>query len=265
MGLFVKDRTLAERIVRPIMRQRQRQLFFESPNSPSLARRAIAEGVATAALTISVVFSAQATWLGILRPLAICLGVPAAVAALSLSFGPATGAHFNPLVTGSQWLHGHRNVRCFLAYVCAQFVGALVGAVLAALLVGPAPYVAATPIGVVVGSELFASAGLITIVLAASLVTGPAIGLLAVVGWLVMINLVVPAAPFANPVLAVAAPLAMGTMNLSLVLAHVAAELAGAAIALLVIAVTYPRMSVGASNGASPLNVEAREEPVKSR
>ena len=181
------------------MRPRQETPFFEGPAPPSLARRALAEGVATAVLTMAVVFAAQATWLGALRPLAICVGVPAAVAALTLSFGPVTGAHFNPLITASQWLRGHRNTWCFAAYICAQFIGALIGAALAGLLVAPAAPVAPAPIPVVIGSEIFATAGLIIIVLAASLVTGPFVGLLAVIGWLVMINLAAPGGPFANP------------------------------------------------------------------
>jgi multidrug efflux pump subunit AcrB len=82
--------------------QPQGDLFFEAPDCPTLARRAIGEGVATAALTIAVVFAATATSLGALRPLALGLGVPAAVGALTLAFGPATGAHFNPLITASQ-------------------------------------------------------------------------------------------------------------------------------------------------------------------
>ena len=224
------------------MQTRQREPFFEGPNSPSLARRAIAEGVATAGLTMAVVFAAQATWLGPLRPLAFVLGVPAAVAALTLAFGPATGAHFNPLVTASQWLSGKRDTPCLIAYVCAQFAGALIGAALAGLLTGPAPHVPPAPMALVIGSEVFASAGLVTIVLAASLVMGPLAGLSAVVGWLVMVNLAAPAGPFANPVLALAAPLALGSLDGRLVLTHMAAELAGAALALLVVAVTYPRV-----------------------
>jgi glycerol uptake facilitator-like aquaporin len=229
--------------VHAIKRQRQTLPFFEGPNSPCLARRALAEGVATAGLTMAVVFSAQATWLGALKPLALGLGVPAAVAALTLSFGPATSARFNPLVTASQWMRGHRGTGCLIAYVCAQLAGALIGAAVAALLVAPAPHVAPASLGVVIGSEVFATAGLIIIVLAASLVTATVIGLLSVIGWLVMVNLAAPAGPFANPVLALAAPLALGSLDTSLVLVHVAAELAGAAVALLVIALTYPRIS----------------------
>jgi glycerol uptake facilitator-like aquaporin len=221
--------------------QRQRDLFFEAPDPPTLARRALGEGVATAALTTAVVFAATATSLGELRPLALGLGVPAAVAALTLAFGPATGAHFNPLITASQWLRGHRNTRCFIAYVCAQLAGALIGASLVGLLVAPGPPVASDPIGLAFGCEVFASAGLIVIVLAASLVMSAQIGLLAVIGWLIMVNLVAPASPFANPVLAIAAPFALGSLSTQTALVHIAAQLVGAGLALLVIAVTYPR------------------------
>ncbi|WP_186002900.1 aquaporin [Mycobacterium sp. KBS0706] len=221
--------------------RRQTEPFFEGPDSPTLVRRALAECVATIALTMVVVFSAQAAWLGELRPLALGFGVPAAVAALTLAFGPATGAHFNPLVTASQWMRGHRSTRCLVAYLCAHIAGALGGAALAGPLIGQAPDAASAPISLVIGSEVFASAGLIVIVLAASLVMGPKVGLLAVVGWLVTVNLVAPAGPFANPVLAVAIPLALGSLDGPLAAFRVSAELAGFGLALLVIAITYPR------------------------
>jgi glycerol uptake facilitator-like aquaporin len=189
---------------------------------------------------MAVVLAARAISLGDLRPLALGLGVPAAVAALTLSFGPATGGHFNPLITVSQGLSRHRETRCLLAYVVGQLGGALVGAALAALLVAAAPITAPAPIGLVIGSEVFASAGLMTIVLAGSLVMDPHVGLLAVVGWIVMVNLTAPAGAFANPVLALAAPLSLGSLDAPLFLVRVDAELFGTAVALLVIATTYP-------------------------
>jgi glycerol uptake facilitator-like aquaporin len=247
--------------MKPAKAHRQSEPFFEAPGCPSLARRALGEGVATAALTMAVVFAARASWLGALRPLALAVGVPAALVALTLSFGPATGAHFNPLVTASQWLHGRRHTRCLIGYVCAQFAGALLGAAIAFLLVGPGPQAAPAPLGLVIGSEIFASAGLIVIVLAASLVMGPRAGLLAVVGWLMMVNLAAPAGPFANPVLAVAASLALGSVDAPHILVHIGAELAGAALAVLVIAVTYPQIRRRAG-GETPPGVEASAAPI---
>jgi len=228
-------------MARVARRRRQTALSFEAPDAPVLARRAFGEAIATAGLAMAVIFSAQASWLGALRPLALGLGVPAAVAALTLSFGPATGAHFNPLVTTCQWVRGHRNGRCLVAYVCAQYAGALAGALLAVALIPSAAHLAPAPVATIIGGEVFASAGLLTVILATSQMTGPGIGLMAVVGWLIMVNLAAPAGPFANPVLALAVPLATGSLKVSLVLIHVAAEIAGATIALLIIALTYPR------------------------
>ncbi|HEY4304478.1 MAG TPA: aquaporin [Gemmatimonadaceae bacterium] len=220
---------------------RQAAPFFEAWECPALARRALAECVGTAALTVAVVFAAHASWLGQLRPLARGVGIPAALAALTLSLGPVTGAHFNPLVTASQWARGHRDTRSVLAYLVAQIVGAVVGAVAAGQLLGVMPQAVPAPLAVVVGSEIFASAGLITIVLVASLVASPSVGLMAVIAWLVMINLTAPAGPFANPVLALATPLALGSTTASAIFAHVGAEIVGAGMAVLLIVVMYPR------------------------
>jgi hypothetical protein len=119
----------------------------------------------------------------------------------------------------------------------------LIGAGLVGFLVAPGLPPASEPIGLVFASEVFASTGLITIVLAASFVMAPQVGLLAVIGWLVMVNLAAPAGPFANPVLAIAAPFALGSLSTPMALVHIAAELVGAGLALLVVALTYPRIS----------------------
>jgi glycerol uptake facilitator-like aquaporin len=224
---------------------RRRAAFFEGRGPPALARRAAAEGVATTALTMALIFAGQATWLGDLRPLALCLGTPAAVAALSLSFGPATGAHFNPLITASQWLRGQRDTQCLVAYVCAQFAGALVGAALATALIGPTLHFAPASSGLMIGAEIFASAGLMIIVLCASLVLSSHVGVVAVFGWLMMVSLAVPGEPFANPALAVALSLATGSADAQHVLLHITGELLGTALALLVIAVAYPQAAGG--------------------
>src|SRR3954463_13663197 len=53
---------------------RQTTLYVEARDCPPLAQRALAEGVATAALTMAVIFAVQASWLGALRPLALGVG-----------------------------------------------------------------------------------------------------------------------------------------------------------------------------------------------
>ena len=58
------------------------------------------------------------------------------LAALILLFGPVSGAHFNPVVSGADWLLGRRSAAGLaggdvLAYTAAQVFGAITGAVLA--------------------------------------------------------------------------------------------------------------------------------------
>jgi glycerol uptake facilitator-like aquaporin len=65
------------------------------------------------------------------------------LAVLILMLGPVSGAHFNPVVSAVDWWLGHRNgtglaMRDLGAYVPAQILGAIAGAVLANLMFGEA-------------------------------------------------------------------------------------------------------------------------------
>lgn len=110
-------------------------------SSASLARRLVAEGLGTALLLAAVVGS------GIMGErlaggnvgvalLANSLATGAALVALILTFGPISGAHFNPVVTlASAWRRElrWRDAPWFLA---AQIGGALVGVMLANAMFG---------------------------------------------------------------------------------------------------------------------------------
>ncbi|MTD57986.1 aquaporin [Amycolatopsis pithecellobii] len=108
--------------------------------SASLARRAAAEAIGTAALVAVVVGSGiQATELSrdigvqlLANALATVLGLGVLIALL----GPISGAHFNPVVSLAAWLTGRRSpdgmpLREVAAYVAAQTAGAVAGSVLA--------------------------------------------------------------------------------------------------------------------------------------
>ncbi|MER5943276.1 aquaporin [Streptomyces sp. NPDC001928] len=108
--------------------------------SAPLARRAAAEAVGSAALVAVVVGSGiQATELSqdvgvqlLANSLATVFGLGVLIALL----GPVSGAHFNPVVTLAVWFTGRRGGdgltgRDVAAYVPAQVVGAVGGAVLA--------------------------------------------------------------------------------------------------------------------------------------
>src|SRR6188768_3526572 len=97
-----------------------------------LARRAVAEGLGTALLLATVVGS------GIMGErlaggnvavalLANTLATGAGLVALILTFGPISGAHFNPAVTLADASQGGLPWRDVPGYVVAQLVGAVAG------------------------------------------------------------------------------------------------------------------------------------------
>ncbi|MFF7946867.1 aquaporin [Streptomyces griseorubiginosus] len=108
--------------------------------SPSPARRALAEGVGTAALVTVVVGSGiQAAELSHdvgVQLLANSLATVFGLGVLIALFGPVSGAHFNPVVTLGFWLSGRTSGAPTapwepVAYISAQTVGAVGGSVLA--------------------------------------------------------------------------------------------------------------------------------------
>ncbi|MCX4535042.1 aquaporin [Streptomyces sp. NBC_00841] len=111
----------------------------------SLGRRALAEAIGSAALVAVVVGSGiQATELSrdvgvqlLANSLATVFGLGVLIALL----GPASGAHFNPVVTLVAWFTGRRSgdgltARDVALYIPAQIAGAIAGAVLADVMFG---------------------------------------------------------------------------------------------------------------------------------
>src|SRR3954468_5716484 len=108
-------------------------------NTPTLGRRATAEGVGTALLVAVVVGS------GIFAPrlspgdtglqlLENSLATAGGLVALILAFGSVSGAHFNPVVTLAERIFGGMTTREAIVYVAAQISGACAGAVVANLM-----------------------------------------------------------------------------------------------------------------------------------
>ena len=104
--------------------------------SRSCARRLAAEAVGTAMLLAAVVGS------GIMGErlsggnvaialLANTLATGAALVALILTFGPISGAHFNPAVSFADASQGGLSWRDATMYTIAQLLGALVGVAIA--------------------------------------------------------------------------------------------------------------------------------------
>jgi glycerol uptake facilitator-like aquaporin len=94
------------------------------------------------------------------------------LAVLILMLGPVSGAHFNPIVSVADWWLGRRNggglsLRDLSAYVAAQVVGAVAGAVLANVMFGQAAVSWSTThrsAGHLWIGEMVATAGLILLI-----------------------------------------------------------------------------------------------------
>jgi glycerol uptake facilitator-like aquaporin len=115
--------------------------------TPSLSRRTVAEAIGTMLLLAAVVGS------GIMGErlsagniavalLANALATGAALVALILTFGPLSGAHFNPVVTLAASWNGALPWRDVPWFLVAQFAGALAGVALADAMFGEPIYAA---------------------------------------------------------------------------------------------------------------------------
>ena len=106
---------------------------------PTLSRRLLAEGTGTAFLLIAVVGGGIAAQRLSPSDVGLQLFEAAVVTAFALamliwSFGPISGAHFNPCVTLMETMMGRRPADEAAAYVGAQVIGGILGAVLANLM-----------------------------------------------------------------------------------------------------------------------------------
>lgn len=107
----------------------------------SLARRAVAEGLGTAFLLAAVIGSGimgerlSAGNVG-LALLANTVATGAALVALILTFGPISGAHFNPVVTLCDATQGGLAWREVPVYITAQIAGAFIGTAAAHVMFG---------------------------------------------------------------------------------------------------------------------------------
>ncbi|HEU4835373.1 MAG TPA: MIP/aquaporin family protein [Pyrinomonadaceae bacterium] len=102
----------------------------------TLARRVVAEAIGTSFLLAAVVGSgimAERLASGniALALLANTWATGAALLALILTFGPISGAHFNPIVSLSSLIEKEIDSKLFALYSCTQIAGAVAGVMLA--------------------------------------------------------------------------------------------------------------------------------------
>jgi glycerol uptake facilitator-like aquaporin len=218
--------------------------FFERDPHLALARRAGVEAVGTLMLmfaaTGSAVVAANFGTPTAAPVLLHALATSGALVGLIIAFGTVSGGHFNPIITTMQWLAGERTLRCTVAYVAGQLLGATAGAILARLVfvIPPIPLV---PIGwPFVTSGVIATAGLMIIVLGSSRAKRSEAGPFAVGAWLTGMIMYTPSS-YANPALVVGALFAVGPIVLPAhaIALFVPAQILGGLLALWIVMLAY--------------------------
>jgi glycerol uptake facilitator-like aquaporin len=216
----------------------------------STARRVVAEGLGTAFLLAVVVGSGiMAERLAggnvALALLANALATGAGLAALILTFGPLSGAHFNPAVTLSEAWQGKLPRVHVLPYIAAQCAGAVAGvlmahAMFALPLLAASQHVRAGPAQWF--SEFLATFGLLAVIIGCSR-SRPASTPFAVAAYITAAYWFTASTSFANPAVTLARMLTdtFAGIRPADVPGFVLAQLAGAAAATLVFCWLYPR------------------------
>ncbi|WP_417194959.1 aquaporin [Streptomyces stelliscabiei] len=241
-----------------------------APGRTPLGARVAAEFVGTAALVTVVVGSGiQATALtpdvGV-RLLANSLATVFGLGVLIALFGPVSGAHFNPVVTSAEWWTGRRRggvrgrevaeaagatgltAREAVAYVAAQTLGAIAGAVLADAMFAEPLVKWSTherSAGHLLLAEVVATAGLVLLVLGLARSDRLRFAPVAVASYIGSAYWFTSSTSFANPAVTVGraftdtfAGIAPGS-----VAGFVGAQLVGGAIGLGLVAVIWPSSS----------------------
>lgn len=142
------------------------------PLRKTMARRIVAEAVATALLLAAVVGSGiMGDRLAAGNPavalLANTLATAGALVALIVTFGPVSGAHMNPVVTLADAVLGGMRWSAVPGYIIAQVTGAFAGVASAHLMFGEPLFAASRHVrsgGAQLFSECIATFGLLSVI-----------------------------------------------------------------------------------------------------
>ncbi len=177
----------------------------------TLARRLTAEALGTALLLATVVGSGimgerlAGGNIG-LALLANTLATGAGLAALILTFGPISGAHFNPAVTLSDAWQGNTHWRDVPLYLLVQIAGAFAGVAIAHLMFGEALFFASQHARTGAAqwlSEFVATFGLVAVIIGCSR-SRPASVPFAVAAYITAAYWFTASTAFANPAVTLA-------------------------------------------------------------
>ncbi|MFB7112020.1 aquaporin [Streptomyces sp. NPDC056190] len=234
--------------------------------SALLGRRVAAEAIGTGLLVAVVVGSGiQATALSPdvgVQLLANSLATVFGLAVLIALLGPVSGAHFNPAVTIAAWFTGRRRpgglaLRDVAAYVPAQVVGAIGGAVLAdAMFARPLVKFSThdRSAGHLWLGEVVATAGLIALIFGLERVGRSALAPAAVASYIGAAYWFTSSTSFANPAVTVGRAFTDTFAGIApaSVAPFIAAQLLGAGLGLVVVAAVYGRRAPAADHAAVP-------------
>jgi arsenate reductase len=230
----------------------------ESPGTAALrltpiARQALAEFLGSAGLVTVVIGSGIAAQR--LSPddvgqqlLENALATGAGLVALILAFGPASGGHFNPVITLADRVFGGVSNRQVAAYLPAQLVGGVVGAILANLMFDlPAVTVSAKDRsgGGLWLSEALATFGLVVLIFALARAGRAALAPFAVGAYITAAYWWSSSTSFANPMIDLARTLSdtfAGIAPASVPM-FLLVQVLGGAVGVVVVAVLYPSVA----------------------
>jgi glycerol uptake facilitator-like aquaporin len=235
--------------------------------APLLARQALAEFLGSAGLVAVVIgsgiaaqrLSPHAHGLELLEN-ALVTGF--GLSALILAFGPVSGGHLNPVVTLADRVFGGVGNRQLAAYLPAQFVGGMVGCLLANLMFGlPAVSVSThhRATGGLWLAEALATFGLVVLVFALARSGRTMLAPFAVGAYIAAAYWWSSSTSFANPMIDVGRMLSNTFAGIapSSVPMFLLMQLAGAAVAVGVVAVLYPDARQSADDVLVPRQMEA--------
>ncbi|MFI8321199.1 aquaporin [Streptomyces sp. NPDC085529] len=229
----------------------------------SLPRRAAAEFTGTAAL-VAVIVGSGIRADSLSQDVGVRLLANAAASALGLGLliallGPLSGAHFNPVVTLSEWWtrRRERGGREVLAYVAAQVAGAVAGALLAEAMFGRPPGSWSTEpraaLHLLLG-EAVATAGLVLVVQGLRHIGRPQLAPVAVAGYIGAAIWFTSSGSFANPAATVGRSLTDSFTGIApaSVPAYAAAQLLGMLLGMALAGVLYGTRRAAAEPEAAP-------------
>lgn len=183
---------------------------------------------------------------------------------LILTFGPVSGAHLNPVVTWADWFVGRRARTGIGAgpatfYSGAQFVGAVLGALLADAMFGVAPSIARTDridAGRLLG-EVVATAGLILVVFALARTHRGALAAPVVGAYIGAAYWSTSSTSFANPAVTLGRILSDTFAGIApaSALAFIGAQLAGGVVGIVLVLLLFPRVAGSAGDVVVPPTV----------